>query len=188
MWLLDCWYGDIDPDLRKFVREQYAWLLILYIPAACTSKLQPCDLALNRTVKHEAAEAFAEQFAQALYSYAGTAEERTAFMKVSLATSTLKPLLALFVRQGVLRVKEQPESIKGAWKTAGWLGAWDPEVQQRAKQRKEVLFPGADWQSTDGNAPQTAGEPRDPQLPSSAEDGLVHCAALEETVAAMPGL
>jgi hypothetical protein len=89
--------------------ETIAWLLIiiLYIPAACTSKLQPCDLVHNRTVKHEAAEAFAEQFAQALYGFAGTAEERTAFVKAVLATSTLKPLLALFVRQGVQRVKEQ---------------------------------------------------------------------------------
>jgi hypothetical protein len=70
---------------------------------------------------------------------------------------------------------------------AGCLGF---EVQQRAQQRKEVLFPGADWQShgqaADNNAPQAAGEPRDPELPSSAEDGLVHCAALEETVAATP--
>ena len=34
------------------------WLNVLYIPAACTSKLQPYDIVLNKTVKDGAATAY----------------------------------------------------------------------------------------------------------------------------------
>jgi hypothetical protein len=187
--LLDCWYGHIDPDFRRFVREQYPWLLILYIPAACTSKLQPCDLVLNRTVKHEAAEAFSEMLAEAIAGFAGTSEERTAYVRSLLATSTLKPLLPLFLRRGLHAVQEQREAVAAAWKSAGWLEAWKPAVLQRAKQHRDSLFPGADWrdfgEGSDTNAPSEASEPRETELPSSTDDGLVQCAVLEEQLAAM---
>lgn len=127
--LLDCWYGHIDVEFRKFVRENFPWLLILYVPANCTSKLQPCDLALNRTVKNAAAEAFAEDMADALGQFSGTAEERTHFVRALLATRTLKPRLAIYVRAGLEAVQEQQESIAKAWDTAGWLQAWEPQFQ-----------------------------------------------------------
>lgn len=48
VWFIDCCYGHIDLSFRQWVREQYPWLLVLYIPAACSSKFQPCDLVLNK--------------------------------------------------------------------------------------------------------------------------------------------
>lgn len=130
VWIIDCWYGHIDLSFRQWVREQYPWLLVLYIPAACTSKLQPCDLVLNKTIKAAAAEAFAEDLAEGLSTFVGDVEEKARFIQVMLSTSVLKPLLPLYLLAGVTAAAaENPDAIKAAWNKAGWLRAWEKKYQ-----------------------------------------------------------
>jgi hypothetical protein len=49
--LLDCWHGHIAGKFRSWMRQEYPWILVIYVPACCTGKLQPCDLAVNYVVK-----------------------------------------------------------------------------------------------------------------------------------------
>lgn len=34
------------------MKENYPWIIILYVPAACTGLFQPCDVGVQRVFKH----------------------------------------------------------------------------------------------------------------------------------------
>ena len=50
--LMDCWTVHKSVEFRTWLRETYTWLIFLYVPANCTSKLQPCDVIVQRPLKH----------------------------------------------------------------------------------------------------------------------------------------
>lgn len=41
--LMDCWSVHKSADIRQWLREEYPWLLFLYVPAGCTGKAQVCS-------------------------------------------------------------------------------------------------------------------------------------------------
>ncbi len=46
--LMDCWVVHKSAEFRAWLREEYPWLLFLYVPAGCTGKAQVrCPAALN---------------------------------------------------------------------------------------------------------------------------------------------
>jgi hypothetical protein len=50
--LLDCWSVHKTSEFRDFVKEAAPWIFILFVPAGCTSKGQPCDVGAQRPLKH----------------------------------------------------------------------------------------------------------------------------------------
>ena len=44
--------------LRSWRKEQYPWILVLYVPPSCTSKLQPQDKFYQKPFKHATMAAF----------------------------------------------------------------------------------------------------------------------------------
>lgn len=49
--LLDVYSSHIDSDMLARVRVKYPTLIILFVPASCTPKLQPCDVRFNAWFK-----------------------------------------------------------------------------------------------------------------------------------------
>lgn len=43
------------------MRRTYPWIKLLYVPANCTSVLQPCDIALNKPFKGALRDAFSSK-------------------------------------------------------------------------------------------------------------------------------
>jgi hypothetical protein len=49
--ILDLWWGWIDPDFRDWIKAEYPWLHLLYIPGSCTPWIQPCDRGFIALIK-----------------------------------------------------------------------------------------------------------------------------------------
>jgi len=51
--LVDCWWGWLDEEFRKWVRDEHPWILLLYVPARCTPVAQPNDAGIIAMLKGE---------------------------------------------------------------------------------------------------------------------------------------
>ena len=52
VWLIDCWSVHICKAFREWCKMVHGqWLCVVYVPANCTSKLQPADVILQRPLK-----------------------------------------------------------------------------------------------------------------------------------------
>lgn len=49
--ILDCWSVHKSESFRTFVERSFPWMHLLFVPACCTSKFQPCDLSLQKAFK-----------------------------------------------------------------------------------------------------------------------------------------
>ena len=52
VYLIDCWPVHISAEFRRWMKENYPWVLDLYVPPSCTSKFQPQDKGYQRPFKH----------------------------------------------------------------------------------------------------------------------------------------
>ena len=52
--LLDCWSVHRGAPFRTWLAVEYPYMKLLFVPAGCTSKLQPCDVALQKPFKQGA--------------------------------------------------------------------------------------------------------------------------------------
>jgi hypothetical protein len=52
IWLIDCWSVHISAEFRGFMKENFPHILLLFVPANCTSKLQVMDVVFQRPFKH----------------------------------------------------------------------------------------------------------------------------------------
>jgi len=48
----DCWRVHRRTDMLYWLRHQYEWLVVIFVPAGCTGLFQPCDVGLQRVYKH----------------------------------------------------------------------------------------------------------------------------------------
>lgn len=52
VWLIDCWSVHVSKAFRDWLKNEHStWLCVVYVPANCTSKLQPADVILQRPLK-----------------------------------------------------------------------------------------------------------------------------------------
>lgn len=51
VWIIDCWSVHIKDAFIAWVRQQYPFIRIVFIPANCTGLMQPCDLVGQRDLK-----------------------------------------------------------------------------------------------------------------------------------------
>lgn len=49
--ILDCWSVHKSEAFLTFVERSFPWLHVLFVPACCTGKFQPCDLSLQKAFK-----------------------------------------------------------------------------------------------------------------------------------------
>ncbi|KAF8598613.1 hypothetical protein BDV93DRAFT_413206, partial [Ceratobasidium sp. AG-I] len=50
--LLDCWAVHRGAPFCDWLKANYPNLILLFIPGGCTGVAQPCDININRTLKH----------------------------------------------------------------------------------------------------------------------------------------
>ena len=51
IWQIDCWSVHQSLEFRSWMRKDYPWIRIHYIPANCTGLFQPCDVGIQRVLK-----------------------------------------------------------------------------------------------------------------------------------------
>jgi len=49
--IVDCWWGWLDASFRDFVKRNYPWIRLLFVPAGCTPVAQPMDAGIIAKVK-----------------------------------------------------------------------------------------------------------------------------------------
>ena len=52
IWTIDCWSVHRSQEFRDWMREDYPWILVRYVPGGCTGIFQPCDVGIQRILKH----------------------------------------------------------------------------------------------------------------------------------------
>ena len=52
VWTIDCWSIHHLQEFRDWMRENYPWILVRYVPGGCTGIFQPCDVGIQRILKH----------------------------------------------------------------------------------------------------------------------------------------
>jgi hypothetical protein len=112
----DCWYGHTNKQLRGYVRATFPWLHILFIPANCTSKLQVCDLVVQRSFKAGVIDAFTASIREA-YAAAMQAPDAdvSVVVKNLLSIRFLRERVPAWVVAGVDAAQQQRDGIVRAW-------------------------------------------------------------------------
>lgn len=52
LWLIDVWSVQRSAAFREWVKKTFPWIIINYIPGGCTGLFQPCDVGIQRPLKH----------------------------------------------------------------------------------------------------------------------------------------
>lgn len=135
IWIIDCWSVHIKDAFLDWVRKQYPFIRIVFIPANCTGVMQPCDLVGQRDIKcilRAIATLFCMvQLREALKRLEGLSEEereqkiKEGALNLDTSTSAIKPLLPGWLLEAQNQVQARGVLIKG-WEQSRLLEALDP--------------------------------------------------------------
>lgn len=51
VWQIDCWSVHRSAEFRDWMRSNYPWILLQYVPGGCTGLFQACDVGMQRILK-----------------------------------------------------------------------------------------------------------------------------------------
>ena len=116
IWLLDCQSVHMSKDFTSWVKEKYPQILLIFVPANCTSILQPTDVMIQRPFKHS----FRQQFDNYTSQDIGQQLEEKDLKDVKFDTkiTVLKPLLCSWLYHVWQHVIQQ-SMIKKGWAMCG---------------------------------------------------------------------
>lgn len=111
--VLDVWKVHISQEFRSMLADDFPHIHLVYVPANCTSKLQPADYALNYPLKHAVKRSFdAHASAEVLRQVkSGSVSGLRDFLKLS----SLKPLLLDWLADAWARLAVERVLIQRAW-------------------------------------------------------------------------
>ncbi|VDC01763.1 unnamed protein product [Peniophora sp. CBMAI 1063] len=52
IWLIDVWSVHRSKEFRDWMQEHHPEIIVLYVPGGCTGVFQPCDVGIQRLLKH----------------------------------------------------------------------------------------------------------------------------------------
>lgn len=52
LWIIDCWSVHRSEQFLTWMRTTYPWISVIFVPAGCTGLAQPCDVGIQRVLKH----------------------------------------------------------------------------------------------------------------------------------------
>lgn len=168
--ILDCWSVHISAEIRAWVAKAHPDVRVLFVPANCTGRMQPCDLAGQRELKC-ALRAIGTMYASvqveaalnALDGMGLSPEEREqkiaeGFIKIDTSISALKPYLGDWHLEAFKSLQEKGVFLTG-WQRSRLLEVWDPakhyllyEVAER-KHKDGTLWRGTEAGAGDEHVP-----------------------------------
>jgi hypothetical protein len=111
--LLDAWVVHRSADFRTWLQREHPRIHLVYVPANCTSRLQLCDVALQRPFKHCIKQSFNDWAADAIAAQiqggqvTGIAEQ--------LGMKVLKPLVLQWCIDSWRGLQERKQLILDGW-------------------------------------------------------------------------
>jgi len=127
--VFDVWYGWIDHGFRAWLKKEYAWIKLLYVPPACTPIGQPMDAGIIAKMKAQLRASFGKWALDSTWNQLarGVLPED---VRLDLGFKTMKPNMAKWISD----VTIPSDEIRKCWAKTGLLKAWDPEIQRQAVQ------------------------------------------------------
>ena len=119
--IMDVFKAHRTPDVLEVLEA--ADYLLVFVPANCTSEMQPLDLSLNHLVKHSLRTSFtnwyAQMVAESVKSATSSLDEAVASVQPDLRLSNLKPLHAGWVVTMMADLAVRKDVIIDGWSKAG---------------------------------------------------------------------
>jgi hypothetical protein len=137
--LLDVYWSHRDKGLRERLKTKYPFLILLFVPASCTSELQPLDVDFNgawkKWIKSFAALWVSNFVATQLQDGVPATEIRVPHTK-----SALVGPFCDWLARACAKAADETEMIKRAWRKAGLLVAWEAGAARDAiREEAQVL-------------------------------------------------
>lgn len=137
--LLDCWPCHLTEAHRDALAE-LPYLLVLFVPPNTTSKLQPCDVGLQKPLK----DSFKSKFDQWSIGVLRDKLQHGAELKLDLSLPNLKNRLVGWLSAVHSDLAGRRDMLRKAWEHAGLLRAFDADLQREAVLVKDQLFQRVD--------------------------------------------
>lgn len=116
--VLDCYAVHIGEEFITWCKTLFPYLILMYIPAACTNWLQPLDISFNGVFKNilrtAAGTWLAEHVTEQLLQVSDPTE-----VKLNLRLSALKKPFCQWVASALKQMNERPSMIKRGWDKSG---------------------------------------------------------------------
>lgn len=116
--IFDVYAAHRNPDLLSLLKKHD--VMIVFVPASCTSELQPLDLTFNDAFKKAMKNRFSQFYSSAVCDGL-TANNGGALQKVDLTLSKLKPLHAQWMIDVLHNLASDTKSIRMGFEKAGIL-------------------------------------------------------------------
>lgn len=140
--LLDCWSVHKSAEFRSWMSNNHPNIVIIYVPAGCTSKLQPCDVIVQRPLKCQYQRQY-HDWAIAQISAQFSAGVTPQSSRVDLAVGTLRVKAVEWLHQCHIRLTSQVAMLKKGWSHCLLLRAWEEDFQEEAfsvQEKGQSLF------------------------------------------------
>lgn len=190
VFILDVYKVHFSNSFRAWMRKEYPWIKLLYVPANCTSVLQPCDMALNKRVKQVTREAFCDDVVKALSNTADAAgaagadpkKAADAAVQALLRIGSRRARLPGYISRALADAKTYPATIKGAWDKSWGTGWLDAAFCRESHQHLGRLFK---FTSADGAQVAAENEPDGVEEAGQGQEDNTYQANNERITAAL---
>ena len=125
VWLLDCWSVHISKGFMKWIQVTHANILVIYVPANCTSNLKPTDVILQKSLKH----AFEVHFNRWPSLTIKDQIDRGIEPEIDFWMSNLKPRLCEWLHLAWNEVKAMKSVVVKGWDLTSLTRAFDSSFQ-----------------------------------------------------------
>jgi hypothetical protein len=129
VFLIDHWSVHYY-KLRPWIEEKYKFIHLVFVPANCTSMLQPCDVIANQPLKR----CFRDQCVSWMMDEVLPqidANVPTADYYIKTTVTHMKPLALQWLYTAWLERKSQREYMKCGWRRVGTLDVWTADAATR---------------------------------------------------------
>nr|BAV58298.1 hypothetical protein [Ulva partita] len=141
LYIIDCWPVHISASFQQWMRDEYSWILVLYIPPNCTSKLQPQDKFYQKPFKAAVMLAFCA-YQVKRYEQAKALDDYSLLNDFSM--STLKTMMPEWLYAGWSRIKRDPDMVKRGWDACGLRCMFDERREPVIRRAKSAVYDETD--------------------------------------------
>ena len=139
--IVDCWWGWLDASFRDFVKRNYPWIRLLFVPAGCTPVAQPMDAGIIAKVKGILRTLYGRWACDlTVAQIEGGSKPEDVKIPSNVKTCRLNLFTWLSEAASRMRDEEGAKGIVHCWGSTQLLRAWDHEVQQEAAKMASELF------------------------------------------------
>lgn len=134
--LLDAWAVHKSAEFRSWLKKEQPRIHLVYVPANCTSKLQLCDVALQRPFKSAITASFNEWAAQTIATQIHCDE--ISGISAHLRMAALKPLVLQWCVESWKGLRERKELILDGWEQS-CLKLFNITSEKRRREAVELI-------------------------------------------------